>query len=490
MGTDISGIAKNLFQLRTGMKTDSSDQEAAKDIAVSFMEMMNRGNLSGGNISLGQSKAEVRTDVKGMANTSYDPYTAPAKTVSVKESVTPEELNEKAAAPLEEYEAEVRKVLKEELGVTDEEITEAMENLGMSFLDLRNIQDLTALVQELTGEDVGMLFLSESFVNVVKEVSSLTEALCSELGITKEELAALGEAWEQMEEVQTPDTAVLDDAQPKAEGADVSLNKEGTKAGEMTAADALPKEGTEVIAQEEETAAVKGNLSDTEEAKTPEQTVQNIVKETDTGKEEKGFMDSSNDKGADVESSGTVFVNQGTQTTVQTEEFILPQEVSQPAAPQTDAYNLIEQIAKNVRVTISATTTSMEMLLNPENLGKIYLNVSEREGVVRAQIATQNQVVKEALEAQLVELRQSLNQQGVKVDAIEVTVGTHEFEQNLEENAQQEEQMRRQMEETRKQTRRSINLNDLDSLAGLMSEEERLAAQIMRDNGNQVDLTA
>ena len=88
------------------------------------------------------------------------------------------------------------------------------------------------------------------------------------------------------------------------------------------------------------------------------------------------------------------------------------------------------------------------------------------------------------------ELRQSLNQQGIKVDAIEVTVGAHEFEQNLEENAREEEQMQQQMQESKKGTRRSLNLNELDGLSGLMSEEEQLAAQIMKDNGNQVDLTA
>ncbi len=173
-----------------------------------------------------------------------------------------------------------------------------------------------------------------------------------------------------------------------------------------------------------------------------------------------------------------------------TEEFVPLQQEAAPFTGQTDAMELIEQIAKNVRVTISAETTSMEMQLNPENLGKIYLNISEKEGAVRAQIAAQNQMVKEALETQVAELRQSLSQQGIKVDAIEVTVATHEFEQNLEENARQQEQARRQMEESQKQGRRSLNLNDLDELSGLMTEEEQLAAQIMRDNGNQVDLTA
>ncbi len=161
-----------------------------------------------------------------------------------------------------------------------------------------------------------------------------------------------------------------------------------------------------------------------------------------------------------------------------------------PYQSQIDTIDLINQIARNVRVTISATETSMEMQLNPENLGKIYLNVSEKEGVVRAQIAAQNAAVKEALETQVMELRQSLNQQGIKVDAIEVTVATHEFEQNLEENARQEQQAQQQMEESQKQTRKNLNLNDLDSMSGLMSEEEQLAAQIMRDNGNQIDFTA
>lgn len=45
------------------------------------------------------------------------------------------------------------------------------------------------------------------------------------------------------------------------------------------------------------------------------------------------------------------------------------------------------------------------------------------------------------------------------------------------------------MEQNQKKARRSLNLNDLDGLSGLMSEEEELVAKIMRDNGNQVDLT-
>ena len=41
-----------------------------------------------------------------------------------------------------------------------------------------------------------------------------------------------------------------------------------------------------------------------------------------------------------------------------------------------------------------------------------------------------------------------------------------------------------------RQARRNINLNSLDDLEGLMSEEESLVARMMSDQGNSVDLTA
>jgi flagellar hook-length control protein FliK len=132
----------------------------------------------------------------------------------------------------------------------------------------------------------------------------------------------------------------------------------------------------------------------------------------------------------------------------------------------------------------------MEMQLNPENLGKIYLNVSTKEGMVNAQIAAQNEAVKEALETQIATLRENLNQAGVKVDAIEVTVASHEFEKNLEQNEHRGEQQQAEEADAQPAARRNIRMDSLDELSGLMTEEEILAAQIMKDNGNSVDLTA
>ena len=140
------------------------------------------------------------------------------------------------------------------------------------------------------------------------------------------------------------------------------------------------------------------------------------------------------------------------------------------------------------KVMVSQAESSIEMQLNPANLGKVYLQVVSREGVVTAQIAAQNEAVKEALESQVAILKENMNQQGIKVEAIEVTIASHEFERNLEQN--QQNPSGQQEEEARQASRRNINLNSLDELEGALSEEENLVAKIMSEQGNSVNLTA
>jgi flagellar hook-length control protein FliK len=138
----------------------------------------------------------------------------------------------------------------------------------------------------------------------------------------------------------------------------------------------------------------------------------------------------------------------------------------------------------------------MEMVLNPEHLGKLFMEVTANDGQISAKIYTENEAVKNALENQLVVFKENMNQQGMKIDAVEVSVGTHEFERNLEERASDQE--RRDAENLMQQDKnnqkngrmRNIDLNNLDNLQGLMSEEEQLVAQIMKDNGNTVNYMA
>lgn len=493
MGTDISKVAKSIIQMQTGVKTDKSSKKADKDTMVSFMELMSQNTLQSGiqtNISNDTAKLDAGAGISQDARLDYNSNAAAANNVSVKEKVTPDAIKEEASEPLADYEQDIRNVLKEEFSVTDEEITQAMEELGLGFLDLRNMQNLTNLIQTLTGEDIGTLLLSDAFTNAMEQITAVTDDLYAQLGITREELDVLCEAWDQAAASDEAET-VLPDAVEAETTADTQANTEtvnakqtdDTKASQTAAAD-----GVEVTVVKQDDNATEDQTTAVTTVETTEQTAEDMTGSSGENADQQEHFKQSKETRADMSDTG---VHVTGHQSVQTEEFVLPTESTQPyTTSQIDVNDVINQIARNVRVTISEAATSMEMQLNPEHLGKIYLNISEREGVIRAQITAQNEAVKEALETQLVELRTNLSQQGIKVDAVEVTVGTHEFEQNLEGNAKQEEQQGQQMEESQKQTRRNLNLDDLDGLSGLMTEEEQLAAQIMRDNGNQVDYTA
>lgn len=518
MRNDIFGIAKNLLDVKAGLKVESAAKKGSKeDITVSFMDLMGQNQLSSNaNVSADVQQTVAVSASKDSAAAAYDTYRDTPKSVSAVVEKTPEEVVEEVSEPLEAYEEEIRAILKEELGVTDEQIDAALESLGMTLLDVQNVQNLAALVQTMTGEDIGTLFLSEPFQNVMQHVSFVTEAVCAELGVSKEDFHELCEVFQQAkpvesehiesvpefaETIQGEETApVLKETVevPVTEESNVPVIGDKLSAETPVTEDKLPNEKIEVVVQKEESQQQQQqpvSVQDTEQTESeksiPKQALAKFGEdsdaETDLHSNEQTFAQHSDEVRQEIPHTGVTFTEHHT---VASQETVLPQEAVPNYSSQIDAFELIEQIARNVRVTISAQTTSMEMQLNPEHLGKIYLNVTEKEGAVRAQLVAQNEAVKEALETQAVELRQSLHQQGVKVDAIEITVSTHEFEQNLEQNAKQEEQMQQQREENRQQTKRNLNLNDLDGLTGLMTEEEQLAASIMQDNGNQVDLTA
>ena len=90
--------------------------------------------------------------------------------------------------------------------------------------------------------------------------------------------------------------------------------------------------------------------------------------------------------------------------------------------------DIVNQVIDSVKLMASRELTSMEVMLNPEHLGSVHITVTARNGIVSAQIAAQNEQVKTALENQMVTLREQFESQGLKVDAVEITVMAHSFE--------------------------------------------------------------
>lgn len=477
MGTsNISEIGK-VFVQSQAVKAGAgvSDQDAK----VAFKEVMSQmTNFLGDNLGCG---AKLGNGANGNAvpeavvsGAEYDKYQY--REMEIREDAGRDwNRNDQMKEELSKFEEGVKDVLKEELGVTDEQLAEAMETLGLTYVDLMNPNQLASLVAELTGTtDVGSLLCNSEFMTVMQTVQELSENLLQELGITAEELNQL---------LMTPVSEQPEGETVLADGADAAGITE--QASDMAAsreegmADAMAEETMAVQTVTEdggETDDADALMSKEQQEAIPENAAAEKEEYTASGDRQNSFQQNAQANPVAGQSLTEMVMAQGAESA---SEF----------AEQLDVSNIIRQIAEYSRVTIANNATTMEMQLNPENLGKIYLELTSKNGVVSAHITAQNEVVKEALESQIADLRQNLNQAGVKVEAVEVTVGSHEFERNLEQNAKREEQQGEEQEKAAKQTRH-INLNNLDELSGLMTEEETLVAQMMADQGNSVDFTA
>lgn len=395
---------------------------------------------------------------------------------------------------LETITAEVKEVLEEKLDVSEEELVQAMEELGITILDLEDPTKVTQLVMELTGsQDASELLLNPDFQTLMSEVTELLGQLAEGLNLTPEEMQQLSEQLSElqqnmtMEEVteqpQSENVSVNTKVQPETEMQDnVVLTEaketevqDGRKTEETVVSDTAKQaeeadeqtmiKQTEDVTQEQSGEEAKKYTSNQQKTELPETTAKSQTGTKSSPQEQVSFQ------------TTTQTINNG-----QTVEVV--QTVTQS---QIDVESILRQISQMTRISVTQAQSSIEMQLNPENLGKVYLQVVSKAGAITAQIAAQNEAVKEVIESQIAVLKENMNQQGMKVEAIEVTVASHEFERNLEEN---QDNPAKEQQEAEKPSRRSINLNQLDELEGLMSEEEALVAKIMQENGNSVNLTA
>ena len=467
------GQGQNLNANAATSKTKVENSGAA----AAFSSIMN-GNYSTNHTA--NTKDIVQTSIKtndtDRAQNSYTRYSGRDTKIA---SATMNDKISKAADQLDDFDQKVVAKVAEDLGVDEEAVRTAMETLGITVFGLMDPQNLAQLTVELTGASTPEdLLLQPQFVDLMQDMQSISGELMDQLDLMPEEMQKL---LAQMDTLETPQ--VLEDAS-FAEGMnqaaeqnaqpDVTVNADKVQADEIVDTDASIQPGEANVAEPvAEEAKQSGQFSSDNDGSNAENLAQ---------RENEVHTSDRTDAHVTEQTPEMVF----TTDQILNESMVQAEDASYLPI---DTMDLIEQFAENVKVTVAENASSMEMQLNPENLGKVYLQISSEQGSVRAQIAASNEAVKAALEIQVAELRETLEQSGIKVDSIEVTVASHEFERNLEQGQSREfEEGQRQQEQ--QSQRRNINLSSLDELSSLMTEEEALVAQIMKDNGNSVDLTA
>lgn len=486
----ISGMVSTPGTLDTGLSkvTGTVEKGLCATAQASFASVMEQKTSGYGNQQLtsgnpvGKEPAATTTQPAAVADS--------AKKLNVKENSPTqkvEELQNQLEDTKDAFETGVKEILKDELDVSDEQVEDAMSILGLQWMDLLNPASLSQLVTQLTGtEDACSLLMSEEFTNIMQNTDELVQSLSETLGISKDEWVALQN---QLAELTADFNETVDMAdggvQEIAPQTDATITSQDTTVMAATVQMTHTTEETQNVQPEEETedAAPVIQVNASEDAQT-----ENNVSENASGEMGEPAAQSQKTKESSVNEHA-----QNMEFQVRAEQqTVAPEEVNKVASRTTiDVQDIMNQITEFAKVNLSPENSSIEMQLNPENLGKVYLHIAAtKEGNITAELAVSSETVKTALEAQIADLRTSLNQQGIKVDAVEVAIASHEFERNLEQNASGEEQQGSQREESGRTAGRRLFRGELDELSGLMNEEEALAAQIMKDHGNTMDVTA
>ena len=523
---------------------NGSDKKTNKDAEPVFASLM--CNVDSTKTQDGGVVNFAKVNMKSPADNAFTPDTLKNKMVKEKPAADSKFINEDVKGKLQELNDKIKSAVMEEYDISEEELNQVMETLGLEYIQLLLPENLVKLSVEITGAPDSLGLLSDpGFNQLYGMMQDLTAQLTQELDlpVTPETVNTFAEMLASEEntpvmtldsadtlDMESGDTPLLAEAQVNAyaesdtlsstealnitgESADingVSENESADTEASAGLAEQVEQVITEGIKEGKVEVNVEENATKPDESQAQEVDVQDqsentirvagsIEEQAETNnsspEQEESFGSQTGSK-EKPQTNKEIKIEQNTQTVSAFDNFrnIAPETPVAATEPlsQVDTQNIIRQISDYMRLNVSGPETSLEMQLNPANLGRVGINISVREGAVTAQIAVENATVKQALESQMVTLRENMNNQGLKVEAVEVTIASHEFEQNLENGAPTGQQQSQPGGEGRQNERnRNLNLQDLTA-EGLeeMPEDQQLAARIMKDNGNSMDLQA
>ena len=383
--------------------------------------------------------------------------------------------------------------VKDVLGIDDDTFANAMTALGLSPLDLLESNNLAKLVLFVNGSsDFTDLLTDENMMNQLNELSDILGNLNWEdlTGMSKSDFLEGVEYFNAKSQT----------------GSDV-FKEDAPALAQETAVDAADSGNTsENVSAEEESATNTNNVSTEKKSVQGETTVNSsdtkvevsVTKSEESSSQQSSFSSQSEDDMSEVTHDQTISeddVTTDNQHTVRN-DFIqnLNQAVNdtvQVAKPESvrmqQMVDIVNQVVERIKVSIGTESTSMEMQLNPEHLGKLLLNVSSKNGVMTAVFSVQSEEAKAALESQMYTLRENLELRELKVDAVEVNVSDFDFSHSDQQTMNGDQSKAdngngRQMK---------FEFDDESSEEAVSNEEkEAVRKQVMRDNGSQIDFTA
>ncbi len=343
------------------------------------------------------------------------------------------------------------------LDLTQEELDQLLAEQGLTLGDLTNTDALKQLILGANGKTDVMEFLTDG--NLADSLHNLTDAL----KLVQEDFGfQLSE-----EDFETAVTKLLESE---------SIHQE------------KPEDISNVSTKEEltENLELRKNLSanqrnqenDIREVNQPSIEVIKVSESESTEQDALNDANSEDSKEAEAGKQFETFLDNLTGSNRETKV-----EFSGDTVRVVEMREIASQIIERIKVVIKPEQTSMELQLNPEHLGKVQLHVQSKEGSMTAQFIVQSEIAKEAIEGQLHTLKETLELQGIKVEAIEVTVSSNTFNQNSESDQNGQQASKNQNRGQKITLEEAVAMQD--GIEAVTSEDSLVGA-----TGNNIDMTA
>lgn len=479
-GSAARGADDGFSQIMSRTSQEGSDRLSGKEQGAAKTPVkVERSNIrkTGGSVKETEDSAKTQKDTSGDAKEVSEKDGAGKavsdETAAKDEAAKAEEVSEAVAEAADE----IKKAISETLGLSEEETEELIAQLGLTNADLLNPDMMRQIVMAAAGESDQMSILTnEALYADVQQLTETAEAIVSDL---QSQLS--------MEDAEFADLLVQMEAVPE-EGNAAETIPETVSGMEKTPIVLVSEEN----APEEMRETVKSSQDENgEEQKAVETKLTESVGED--GERSSGIRTERRQNASEEQTaggrgeSGSHFMQDVQKSAVEAWNDNVAETRASYQEQAADTQRIMDQITEYMKVEVKPETTELELRLHPESLGNVHIHLSAKEGVVTAQFTAESESVRAVLEAQTVQLRESLNEQGVKVEAVEVTVASHAFDRSFAENGDGESRY----EEPKKKGVRRIRLSDDVPVEEMdLSDEERIAAEMMEQNGNTVDYTA
>ena len=494
--TNISAVAA-LNLVTTASKAGKTVKQvmSAKSTGFDFKNVLGKQAYNGTNDKNSVGRADVTCkDSSNVFTRTFDIQKADDSGLSTADA---DEITKRVSSQI------VEKVT-EDLDITEDKLCEIMQMLGITSMELLQPENLTALFANATGieNNPQELVLNSDFTGLyadVMDIASQNQALLE--AVSNMEVLENPQVLEIFTEPDNPgeiNTASAEEDIAKVQISDVTdETEEPVFQQPQVKSEAIGTSETISASEDNTVSGSQGMLETAEvEASNISETAVSSESidssETVSLKSEKQVMktDLNSDSSSDERSFDDKSENRVLHTMIN--EQMQPEGVFeafdvQPKYTSVNTTDIIRQIVDQISIAKTTGESVIEMQLNPENLGKLYINVTERNSEITARIAVSNETVKNALESQMAALRENLQDANIRVNDVEITIATHEFERNLEQNAGNENGRQDGQQFTHQSSSNGGNRTGHNEAA---SDEAGLAAQNMRDNGNSVDFMA